>query len=157
MNLRFREARRGDVPAVVALLADDVLGKTREIEGLEAYLAAFEAMQGEGSNRLFVGEDAAGDIVATYQLTFISGLSLAAARRAQVESVRVAAHLRGQGAGRAMFADIRARARAGGCRLVQLTMNASRTDSRRFYEALGFEASHVGFKLYLDEVALTDD
>ena len=58
--------------------------------------------------------------------------------------------LRGQGLGHQMFADIEVRARAAGCRLIQLTMNASRTDSRRFYEGLGFEASHVGFKRYLD-------
>ena len=150
MRLNFREARREDVPAVVALLADDMLGATRELDGLEAYYTAFDAMQSEGNNRVIVGEDETGAIVATYQLTFISGLSLAAARRAQVESVRVAASLRGQGAGHRMFADAEARARAAGCRLIQLTMNAARTDSRRFYEALGFTASHTGFKRYLD-------
>ncbi|MEZ5714142.1 MAG: GNAT family N-acetyltransferase [Paracoccaceae bacterium] len=150
MRLSFREATADDVPAVVALLADDPLGATRERQDMTAYLAAFEAMQAEGANRLYVGEDTAGRVVATYQLTLISGLSLAASRRAQVESVRVASDLRGRGLGQRMFADIEARARAEGCRLIQLTMNASRTDSRRFYEALGFEPSHVGFKRYLD-------
>ncbi|WP_422078534.1 GNAT family N-acetyltransferase [Vannielia sp.] len=148
MSLRFREARREDVPAVVALLADDMLGQGRERAGLEPYLAAFDAMQREPGNRVFVGERD-GAVVATYQLTFISGLSLAAARRAQVESVRVAGALRGQGVGQLMFADIEARAKAAGCSLVQLTMNAARVDSRRFYEGLGFEASHLGFKKYL--------
>lgn len=150
MRVRFRAATRDDVPAVVGLLADDMLGAGRENEDLAPYLAAFDAMQAEGNNTVIVGEDDSGTVVATYQLTFISGLSLAAARRAQVESVRVAAELRGQGAGRLMFADVEARARAAGCRLIQLTMNAVRTDSRRFYEGLGFEASHVGFKRYLD-------
>lgn len=145
MSLVFREARRGDVPAVVAMLADDMLGQGRERAALETYYTAFDAMAQEGGNLLVVGERQ-GEIVATYQITFISGLSLAAARRAQVESVRVSSALRGQGVGKAMFADIDARARAAGCALVQLTMNASRTESRRFYEALGFTASHIGFK-----------
>ncbi|MFY0635394.1 MAG: GNAT family N-acetyltransferase [Vannielia sp.] len=125
-----------------------MLGQGRERAGLEPYLAAFDAMQREPGNRVFVGERD-GAVVATYQLTFISGLSLAAARRAQVESVRVAGALRGQGVGQLMFADIEARAKAAGCSLVQLTMNAARVDSRRFYEGLGFEASHLGFKKYL--------
>ncbi|MGV6847291.1 MAG: N-acetyltransferase family protein [Marinibacterium sp.] len=149
MRVTFRAARAGDVPAVVAMLADDVLGAIRESDGMAEYQAAFEAMQSEGNNHLIVGEAGAGEIVATYQITFVSGLSLAAARRAQVESVRVASAVRGQGVGQQMFADVETRARAAGCRLIQLTMNATRADSRRFYEALGFVASHVGFKRYL--------
>lgn len=148
MSVVFREARREDVPAVVAMLADDVLGQGRERDDLGAYHAAFDAMAEEGNNHVIVGEQD-GAVVATYQLTFISGLSLAAARRAQVESVRVSSALRGQGIGQQMFADVEARAKAAGCSLVQLTMNASRVDSRRFYEGLGFEASHTGFKKYL--------
>jgi GNAT superfamily N-acetyltransferase len=147
---RFREATRADVAAVVGLLADDMLGHGREADDLDCYLAAFDAMQGEGGNQLIVGEDEAGAVIATYQLTLISGLSLKATRRAQVESVRIASGWRGQGLGHKMFADVEARARAAGCRLIQLTMNAARTDSHRFYEGLGFEASHVGFKRYLE-------
>jgi GNAT superfamily N-acetyltransferase len=150
MQVTFREATREDVAAVVAMLADDVLGQKRELSELAHYYAAFEAMQQEGNNRIIVGETDTDQIVATYQLTFICGLSLAAARRAQVESVRVASDMRGHGLGHRMFADVEARARAAGCRLIQLTMNAQRHDSRRFYEKLGFEASHTGFKRYLD-------
>ncbi len=151
MRLTFREARREDVPAVVELLADDMLGATRERETLATYYAAFDAMQAEAGNRVIVGlDEATGEIVATYQLTFISGLSLAAARRAQVESVRVASAFRGQGVGRQMFDDVEKRARAAGCRLIQLTMNTTRKDSKRFYESLGFTASHIGFKRNLD-------
>ncbi len=146
----FRPATRADVPDVLALLMDDMLGQGREHPDPAPYLAAFDAMQAEGNNHVIVGEDSTGRVIATYQLTFISGLSLAAARRAQVESVRVASDLRGQGVGAQMFADVRARARAAGCRLIQLTMNAARHDSHRFYETLGFTASHTGFKLYLD-------
>ncbi|MGK7651698.1 GNAT family N-acetyltransferase [Roseovarius sp. B08] len=148
--IRFREAVAADVAGVVELLTDDMLGQGREGADPALYEAAFARMQDEGSNHLVVGEDAAGRIVATYQITFISGLSLRAARRAQVESVRVAGHLRGQGVGEAMFDDVKARARAAGCSLVQLTMNVDREDARRFYERIGFVASHTGFKLALD-------
>jgi GNAT superfamily N-acetyltransferase len=150
MTVTFREARREDVPQVVAMLADDVLGQTRELEDLAPYLAAFDAMQAEGGNIVIVGEDAQGEIVATCQLSFIRGLSLSATRRAQVESVRVASNLRGHGIGQLMFADVEVRARAAGCRLIQLTMNASRSDSHRFYTRLGFTPSHIGFKRYLE-------
>lgn len=145
MTVVFREAAREDVAQIVDMLADDLLGAGRERAGLATYLEAFEAMQAEGSNLLIVGETA-GEIVATYQITFISGLSLSAARRAQIESVRVAANARGQGLGAALLADAEARARAAGCSLIQLTSNATRTDALRFYERHGYEPSHVGFK-----------
>lgn len=141
----WREATRVDVPAVVALLADDVLGHGRESADLAPYLAAFDAMQDEGGNRLIVAEQD-GRVVACYQLTLISGLSLTATRRAQVEGVRVAADLRGRGLGAALMADAEARARAAGCQLIQLTTNATRTDAHRFYARLGFTPSHIGFK-----------
>lgn len=147
--IRFRAARREDVPAIVALLRQDAFGAEREGAEMTDYLAAFDAIASEGGNAVIVGEEG-GRIVATYQLTFITGLSLRAARRAQVESVRVAAGLRGQGIGAAMFADAEARARAAGCGLMQLSMNADRHDARRFYERLGFTPSHVGFKRRLD-------
>lgn len=143
--IRFRAARREDVPAVVTLLSDDSTGSLRESSDMAPYLAAFDAMQAETGNMLIVGE-VAGRIVATYQLTLITGLSLRACRRAQVESVRVAADHRGQGIGAEMMADAEARARAAGCRLIQLTSNAARARARRFYERLGFTPSHIGFK-----------
>lgn len=148
-GLSFREAVRGDIPEVVALLADDILGAGREGDDLARYEAAFDGMAGEGGNSLIVGVDAEGRVRATYQFTLISGLSLNATRRAQIEGVRIAADQRGQGQGHAMFADAEARARAAGCGLIQLTMNAVRTDSHRFYEQLGFTPSHIGFKRYL--------
>lgn len=144
-GLTFRPATRADVAAVVALLADDVLGATRESGDLDRYLAAFDAMGQEGGNTLIVAEGD-GRVLATYQLTVISGLSLSAARRAQIEAVRVDASLRGQGAGAALMADAEARARAAGATLMQLTSNASRTDAHRFYEKLGYAPSHIGFK-----------
>ena len=146
MMLRCRDATRADVPAILALLEDDMLGATREGDDPAPYFAAFDAMQNEEGNHLIVGEVEGHGIAATCQLTFISGLSLRASRRAQVESVRVASALRGQGLGAQLFAEVERRAREAGCALIQLTMNRSRTSSASFYEALGFTASHVGYK-----------
>ncbi len=149
MDVEFREATRGDVPAIVALLLDDALGATRENNELGVYHEAFDAMGRETGNALIVGE-LEGRIVATYQLTFITGLSLRATRRAQVESVRVAAEWRGRGIGARMMADAEARARAARCRLLQLTTHASRDRARAFYDKLGFTPSHVGYKKALE-------
>ena len=146
--IAFRDAVRGDVPAVVALLADDVLGQGRESDDLAPYLAAFDAMAASNNNRLIVGE-LEGRIAATYQLTFIDGLSLKAARRAQIESVRVASDLRGGGYGEQLIGDAKGRARAAGCSLLQLTANDERKDAHRFYQNAGFDPTHVGFKLWL--------
>lgn len=145
MTATFRPAKRSEVAAIVALLQDDMLGSAREGSDIETYLAAFDRMATEGGNQLIVGVDSA-RVVATYQLTFISGLSLRAARRAQIESVRVSSDLRGQGVGHRMIEDAVQRAKAAGCSLVQLTMNKSRTDSARFYGDLGFTPSHIGYK-----------
>lgn len=146
--IRWRFATRDDVAAIVALLADDPLGAGREKVELSPYLAAFEAMQRDAGNHLIVGEQD-GAVVATYQITFIYGLSLNATRRAQVEAVRVAAHLRSQGIGAGLFADAEARARAEGCGVIQLTSNATRKRAHDFYLGLGFAASHTGFKKQL--------
>lgn len=151
MRVTFRNAARDDVAAIIDLFRDDFLGQGREnADDLVAYLAAFDGIAAEPHNEVIVGEDVTAAIVATYQLTFISGLSLAATRRAQVEGVRVASHLRGHGIGEAMFEDVEARARVAGCGLIQLAMNQSRTEANRFYERIGFVLSHSGFKRALD-------
>ncbi|WP_108835386.1 GNAT family N-acetyltransferase [Tateyamaria sp. Alg231-49] len=141
----FRDATASDLPDILALMTDDVLGAGREGLDFAHYMSAFERLQSEPDNHLIVGVHD-GRIIATYQLTFISGLSLQAARRAQIETVRVASDLRGQKIGEAMIADAEARARAAGCALMQLTMNKSRTDTARFYQRLGFTPSHIGYK-----------
>lgn len=143
--INFREAARDDVAAVVGLLGDDILGVGREQADLKPYLTAFDTMLAEGTNHLIVGA-LEGKIIATYQITFITGLSLRATRRAQIESVRVASDLRGQGIGALMMADAEARARKAGCRLIQLTTNRTRQKAHDFYERLGFTPSHIGFK-----------
>lgn len=150
MMVSFREAVRADVATIVALLEDDMLGATRECKELDPYLAAFDEIQAENGNRVFVAE-MNGEIVATYQITVISGLSLRAARRAQMESLRVARPHRGKGVGKKVMDHAVAQAREAGCTLIQLTSNEARARARAFYEGIGFTASHIGFKRDLTE------
>jgi GNAT superfamily N-acetyltransferase len=144
----FRDARRAEVPPIVALLADDVLGAGREAEADQAYWAAFDDIAADPRNRLIVAE-ADGQLAGTLQLTFLPGLSRHATLRAQIEGVRVAAPWRGQGLGRTMIEWAVAEARRNGCGLVQLTSDKRRPGAIRFYRSLGFEPSHEGFKLPL--------
>lgn len=150
MTLIFRPATREDVATVVSFLEDDMLGATRECKELAPYLAAFDQMQTENGNTLFVAEKD-GEVVATYQITVISGLSLKAARRAQIESLRVARAHRGMGIGEKVMEHAAAQARAAGCSMIQLTSNEARARARAFYESIGFTASHIGFKRDLTE------
>jgi GNAT superfamily N-acetyltransferase len=147
----FRPAVRADVPAVVALLADDPLGAARETVSEDvdaAYWRAFDAIDADPRNTLVVA-DLDGAVVGCLQLTFIPSLTRRGAERAQVEGVRVAAAARGSGLGRRMVGWAVAEARARGCGLVQLTTDKRRTDAHRFYESLGFAATHEGMKLDL--------
>lgn len=144
----LREARREDVPAIVALLADDAIGAGREGPADDAYYTAFELIAADPRNQLLVAE-AAGRIVGTLQLTMIPSLSRHGMLRAQIEGVRVGADQRGQGLGRAMIERAIELARGHGCGLVQLTSDKRRPDAVRFYESLGFTASHEGLKLPL--------
>ena len=147
----IRDARREDVPSIVAMLADDALGQSRERfeDPLpQPYWDAFAAIEADPNNRLLVAE-IDGAIAACLQLTFIPGLSRLGAERAQIESVRVTSAHRGGGLGRKLIEAAVAIAREHGSELVQLTTDKSRTDARRFYESLGFVASHDGMKLNL--------
>ncbi len=144
----FRRATAADVPAIVALLADDVLGAAREKPGDPAYDAAFAAIEADPNQFLAVVEDG-GAVIGCLQLTFLPGLSHRGLWRGQIESVRIAASHRGAGLGRHMFDWAIERCRERGCGMVQLTTDKSRGDARRFYESLGFTASHEGMKLVL--------
>ena len=155
MEHSFRTATTADLPAIVALLLDDTLGAAREIAAPSGdlavdpvYASAFAAMARDPNQR-FVVMEAAGVIIGCMQITFIPGLSRRGMWRGQLESVRIASHLRGQGLGRAFFQWAIAECRAKGCGLVQLSTDASRTEAQRFYLALGFEPTHVGMKLKL--------
>ena len=141
----FRSAIATDLPAIVALLADDVLGAARERPGDPAYDAAFAAIAAD-ANQLLAVADLGGRIVGCLQVTFIPGISHRGAWRGQIESVRIGADQRGSGLGRRMMDWAIEQCRARGCRMVQLTTDKSRTDARRFYESLGFVASHEGMK-----------
>jgi len=143
-----RRAAAADLPAIVALLADDVLGAGRETPGDPAYAAAFAAIEAD-VNQVFAVADQDGRIVGCLQLSFIPGLSRRGMWRGQIESVRIAAEQRGLGLGQRLFDWAIAQCRARGCGLVQLTTDKARPEARRFYESLGFVASHEGMKLAL--------
>ncbi|MGW4208694.1 N-acetyltransferase family protein [Lentzea sp. NPDC004789] len=146
--MTIRRATAADVDPIVAMLADDPLGATRETPGDPAYLKAFEVIDADPHQFLAVA-DLDGEVVGTLQLTFTSGLSRLGLTRATVEAVRVRSDQRGAGLGERLMRWAIDEARARGCGLVQLTTDASRVDAHRFYERLGFTASHVGMKLPL--------
>ena len=149
--LQFRRARRSDLDAIIALLADDVLGSQREDASIPAaacYVRAYDAIERDPNQYLAVAQRDGG-VVGCLQLTFIPGLSRRGLWRAQIESVRVAAQERGAGTGRALFEWAIAQCREHGCGMVQLTTDKTRGDARRFYESLGFVATHEGMKLEL--------
>jgi len=150
----FRTATRTDLAAIVALLADDPLGREREAAGASPaavdarYVAAFDAIAADANQQLVVVTE--GDtVVGTLQLSFIPGIARQGAWRGQIEAVRIAAQRRDAGLGQRMFEWAIARCRERGCTLVQLTTDKRRPDAHRFYERLGFVASHEGYKLAL--------
>ncbi|MFF2790347.1 GNAT family N-acetyltransferase [Streptomyces sp. NPDC058049] len=146
-ELTIRPATEADVPAIVAMLADDPLGATRESpDDLAPYLAALKRLTGDPNQHLVVAVRA-GRVVGTLQLTIVPGLSRKGATRSIIEGVRVHADERGGGLGTRFIEWAVEKSRSENCALVQLTSDATRTDAHRFYERLGFTASHVGFKL----------
>jgi len=151
-DLVFRRATEADVPVIIALLADDFLGAARETEGPESYpqyLSAFRAIDADANQFLLVVEDGA-EIVGTLQLTFIAGLARGGLKRGLIEAVRVASSRRGEKIGEAMFGWVLEKCRHERCGIVQLTTDKARTEAHRFYDKLGFEPSHIGYKLKLD-------
>lgn len=148
-ELTIRPATEADLPAVVAMLADDPLGATRETpDDLTPYRTALKHLS-EDPNQHVVVAVRADRVVGTLQLTIVRGLSRKGATRSVIEGVRVHADERGSGLGTLFIKWAIEQSRADGCSLVQLTSDATRTDAHRFYERLGFTASHVGFKLSL--------
>lgn len=150
-GITFRPAQREDLESIVALLAQDALGQTRESMNSDldpVYIAAFESIARDPGNEVIVGTDSQG-IVATMQLSYIPNLTFKGATRCQIEGVRIAERMRGKGLGQKMIGWAVERADKNGCGIVQLTSNKVRDRAIAFYEALGFEASHVGFKMYL--------
>lgn len=146
--IEFRRAQASDVPAIVAMLADDPLGAGREDASLplaRGYVDAFNAIDADSNQLLAVAVDGS-EVIGTLQITFLAGLSRRGAWRGQIEAVRIAGHRRSGGIGRQMFEWAIGECRARGCSLVQLTTDRSRSDAHRFYEDLGFTGSHLGYK-----------
>jgi GNAT superfamily N-acetyltransferase len=150
-DLTFRRANAADLEDIVALLADDELGRRREDPDPPLnprYIDAFAAIDADRNQFLAVVEEG-GEIVGCLQLSFIPGLSRLGLWRGQIESVRIASLRRGGGLGKRMFEWAIDECRKRGCEIVQLTTDKSRADARRFYEQFGFVASHEGMKLAL--------
>ena len=148
--IAIRPARRDDVAAIVAMLADDHLGSGRErVEDPlpEPYYAAFEALARAPHIRMVVADDEAGRVVGCLQLAVLPGLSSQGASRGIIEDVRVASDCRSRGIGEALVRWAIAETRAQGCRLVELFTHSSRVDAQRFYARLGFQPSHVGMTM----------
>lgn len=149
-ELKIRMARKSDIAEIVKLLADDILGKTRESADVELYESGFNAILNDENNYFFVA-DLDHKIVGCFQLTFIPSLSRGAAMRGQIESVRVNVALRGQNIGTKMMQWAIEFCKNNGCKLVQLTTDKHRVQAHEFYNKLGFESSHIGMKLDIGE------
>lgn len=150
LDLAYRDARPDDLPVLVAMLADDPLGATREGAADDpAYARALDEVARSPGQRIVVAEGEDG-IVGMLQLVVMPGLARRGMRRGQIEAVRVAAPFRGQGVGERLIRWAIEACRAEGCGLVQLTSDRARADAHRFYERLGFAPSHLGYKLALD-------
>jgi GNAT superfamily N-acetyltransferase len=144
-----RTARRQDVPELVALLTDDMLGSTRESkDDLEPYYQAWDEIALDPNAGMLV-LDLDGRVVGMAQLNYVRQLGRKGMRRCTIENVRVASNLRSKGLGAILIESCVDLARAQGCGMVQLTTDKKRTDAHRFYQRLGFDASHEGMKLYL--------
>jgi GNAT superfamily N-acetyltransferase len=146
----LRVATRADVPAVLELLENDEISRSRMLsEATDAALwKAFEEIDADPRNELIVADDD-GEIVGTCQLTFTPSLSRRGTERMTVEAVRIRSDRRGAGLGRVMMLWALERARERGCGLAQLTTDKRRTSAQRFYTSLGFSATHEGMKLSL--------
>ncbi len=151
-SLELDRAGWDDVGPILRLLADDEVSRARGdsvVQVAAEHRTAFDAIDADTSQLLVVARDATGLVVATMQLSFIPGLSRGGATRMQVEAVRVDRSFRAGGLGTAMIEWALDEARRRGAAIAQLTSDRQRDDAHRFYERLGFVASHTGFKLDL--------
>ena len=151
-EVKIRNATKEDVPAIVEMLANDVLGSQREdfqIPLPEKYYKAFEKLRRNPIHELIVAEGQQGNIIGTLQISFLQYLTYRGSIRAQFEAVRVHEAYRGQGIGQQLFEWAIARAKKKGAHVIQLTTDKQRPEAKKFYEGLGFKASHEGMKLHL--------
>lgn len=149
--LVIRIAQRADVAHIVALFANDAIGghgDTTDASALPGYLAAFDRIGASANQTLYVAEQN-GVVVGTFQTMLATTMSGRGSSSMIIEAVQTRADCRGQGIGAKMIAFCLARAKEQGCAQAQLTSNALRLDAHRFYERLGFQKSHFGFKIKL--------
>ncbi|AOR33283.1 GNAT family N-acetyltransferase [Streptomyces fodineus] len=148
-DLEIRPATADDLPAIVAMLADDPLGAQRESpDDMTPYRTALERLDADPNQHLVVAVRE-GRVIGTLQLSIIPGLSHKGATRALIEAVRIHADERGSGLGSLLIEWAIDSARQLECQMVQLTSDKTRIDAHRLYERLGFSATHEGFKLRL--------
>jgi ribosomal protein S18 acetylase RimI-like enzyme len=151
-ELKIKEATIDDLQEIVFMLSDDELGSTREkyeIPLHSSYLSAFNKINNSKDAALLVGL-INGDLVAVAQINLLHYLTFQGGSRAQIEGVRVKRAYQGKGIGRKLFEHMIEYAKAKGCHMVQLTTNNQRDDAQKFYESLGFSATHQGMKLYFE-------
>ncbi|MGI9019017.1 MAG: GNAT family N-acetyltransferase [Euzebya sp.] len=144
-----RRATIDDLPDILALKVDDVIAAAREHADPATYTAAFHRVDADPASDLVVLVDAVGRVIGSLQLTVIPGVGRGGTTRAQIEAVRITGDRRGQGHGEALMRWVFDRARQRGCGLAQLTSDRQRTDASRFYQRLGMDPSHTGFKMVL--------
>lgn len=150
--MTFRKATQTDIPVIVQMLADDALGQTREDFRTplpDSYVQAFINIDNDPNQELIVVENEQREIIGTLQLSFIQYLTYQGGIRAQIEAVRIHKKYRGEGVGSQFFQWAIDRSKERGAHLVQLTTDKKRPDALRFYEGLGFQATHEGMKLQL--------
>jgi GNAT superfamily N-acetyltransferase len=150
--MTIRKAARNEVPLIVHLLANDKLGRLREADEVplpETYYRAFDAIAADPNQELMVVENDAAEIIGTLQLTFLPYLTYRGGTRALLEAVRIREDVRGEGLGQKMITWAIHRAKERGAHVLQLTTDKQRPEAIRFYEKLGFTASHEGMKLHL--------
>lgn len=151
MEVLFRKAIETDLIDLVNMLADDFLGSKREDFSCpinSKYKIAFDLIDKDPHNELIVFE-VEGTIAGMFQLTFIPYLTHIGSWRCMIEGVRIHTCYRGKGLGETALRWAIERAKNRGCQMVQLTSDKKRKDALRFYEKLGFTATHEGFKMYL--------
>ncbi|BDW92879.1 N-acetyltransferase family protein [Allomuricauda sp. XS_ASV26] len=149
--MKFRKASINDVPTIIEMIADDTLGSKREnytIPLPKAYYDAFERIDTDKNQELTVVENEVGEVIGVFQMTFIPYLTYQGGIRAQIEGVRVHKEHRGMGIGKSVFEWAINRAKERNAHLLQLTTDKKRPDAIRFYESLGFKASHEGMKMH---------
>lgn len=149
--MNFRKATEKDMPLIVELMADDILGKKRENFQTplpKAYLEAFKKIDSDENQELMVVENDDFEIIGTFQLTFIQYINYCGGLRAQIESVMVKTDKRGLGIGKKMFEWAINRAKEKNAHVLQLTTDKQRPRALKFYEDLGFKATHEGMKMH---------